>query len=323
MDFEAVLHSQFPTPLPPPTNIDEASRCTIHVDVLALFFCRIRYTYTTHSSTIAHTILESSILSFGITKDSILYVDGPSPIEKQATTAAREQRRTIALQHAETSIADLERRVQDQCKARKRQFRALDKHIRAAFYWPLDVREDFARYMRTRGWSVIVCSSEADIAIAEACQPNDVVVSSDSDMLAYDTIKTIWRPISRGRFLVYDVERVLQCLDLTRAHFTVLCIVSKNDYTSNLTSLGVHTNLKIVKDLEQDGNYLAHDKVSSKNPGGGHFDAALRIFVYRKPNHQSPPAAPLQEATKEPSSYADIAMRLKRLREQLDRSKGE
>lgn len=250
MNFEETLYSQLPTLPSAATN--DTPPPTIRVDVLATFFSPIRHIYTTHSLTIAHTILEQDISSSGITKNSVLYLDGPTPIEKQATTATREQRRARALEHAQTSMTDLEQRVLGQSRVRKRQFRTLNKHIRAAFYWPLDARKDFARYMCTRGWNVLVCPSEADIAIADACQSNDVVVSTDSDMLAYNTIKIIWRPISRRRFLVYDVEHVLQCLGLTRAHLTVLCIVSKNDYTPNLALMGVLTNFKIVKDLKQD-----------------------------------------------------------------------
>ncbi|KAI1287928.1 hypothetical protein EDD11_010121, partial [Mortierella claussenii] len=170
--------------------------------------------------------------SSGISKDSILYLDGPSPVEKQATTTARELRRARALQHALTSVADLEQRVECGHRVRRRQFSALNKHIRAAFYWPLDAREDFARHMCTRGWNAVVCPSEADIAIADACTSNDVVISTDSDMLAYDSVRTIWRPISRGRFLKYDV-----------AH---------NDYACSLARMGVITNFKIVKSLEED-----------------------------------------------------------------------
>ena len=72
-------------------------------------------------------------------------------------------------------------------------------------------------------------------------------------------------------------------------------------------------------------SYLAHDEVSSKNPSGQHFEAALRIFVSRRPADRPPadcpPAALLQEATQEPSSVEDVLMRLRTLREQLDEYK--
>lgn len=76
-------------------------------------------------------------------------------------------------------------------------------------------------------------------------------------MLIYDTVVTIWRPLSRGRYLVYELAEVLSHLSLSRSKLTTLGIVSKNDYSSNLERLGVITNHKIVKSLEETeaGNY--------------------------------------------------------------------
>jgi hypothetical protein len=118
---------------------------------LPLFFSSIRHTCTTQPLTSAHTILEQNISSSGISKDSILYLDGPFLVEKQPTTATRELRRTRSPQNALTSIADLEQHVERGYRVRRRQFSALNKHIRAAFYWPLDARENFTQHMCTRG----------------------------------------------------------------------------------------------------------------------------------------------------------------------------
>ncbi|KAF9911859.1 hypothetical protein BX616_010464 [Lobosporangium transversale] len=83
----------------------------------------------------------------------------------------------------------------------------------------------------------------------------DVVVSRDSDMFAYRNISTLWCPISRGRILVYKLADVLAVLYITRLQLTVPCIVSKNDYTCNISRLGNITNYKIVK--EQIGEALS------------------------------------------------------------------
>jgi hypothetical protein len=105
--------------------------------------------------------------------------------------------------------------------------------------------------MCTRGWNAVVCPSEVDIAIMGAYQSNDVVVSTDSAMLAYDTVIVIWRAISRRWFLIYDIVCVLQSLGLTRRQLTVLCLVSKNDYACNLARMGVFTNFKVIKSSEK------------------------------------------------------------------------
>ncbi|KAF9110803.1 hypothetical protein BGW39_004575, partial [Mortierella sp. 14UC] len=145
----------------------------------------------------------------------------------------------------------MEVRVGGRRRVQKRDFNKLYKNIRAAFYWSLESRYSLAEYLRNNGWRAFTCLSEADTAIAFECQPNDIVVSGDSDMVTYDTVQTVWRPLSRGRLLVYKLAEVLGHLGVSRAKLTALGIVSKNDYTSNLARLGVITNHKIVRSLEE------------------------------------------------------------------------
>ncbi|KAK3822387.1 MAG: hypothetical protein J3R72DRAFT_501860 [Linnemannia gamsii] len=97
---------------------------------------------------------------------------------------------------------------------------------------------------------------------------------SQDDMLIYDTVETVWRPLSRGRFLVYKIAEVLGHLEISRAKLTTLGIVSKNDYTSNLARLGVITSHEIVKSLDEAETdverlilqYLLHPDVVCKKP---------------------------------------------------------
>lgn len=255
---EAVISPQIPGISSSSTTADLTSLPvpTIRVDVLATFYSCIRRIYTTHPLHVAHEALEQQILTSGIAQNSVLYLDGPSPDEKRKTFESREQRRGHNLKRAQESVAYLAESVKERRRVRKRQFVKLNKHIRAAFYWSLDSRKAFAQYMQSVGWSIVECSSEADIAIAHACQPDDIVVSIDSDMLAYDTIRTIWRPISRGKFLIYDLASVLQCLGFSRVHLTALCVVSKNDYNCNLARMGVLTNYRIIKSLKESGKVV-------------------------------------------------------------------
>ncbi|KAF9950813.1 hypothetical protein BGZ72_007591 [Mortierella alpina] len=88
--------------------------------------------------------------------------------------------------------------------------------------------------MIEHGRVVVNCTTEADLAIAQACLPTDIVLSRDSDMLYYASIRTIWRPISKGRVLVYDIKEVMATLGLNQAQFTVLGMVSRNDYNRNI-----------------------------------------------------------------------------------------
>ncbi|KAF9083795.1 hypothetical protein BGX29_002902 [Mortierella sp. GBA35] len=232
-------------------------------------------------------VFEQHLISCQVPKTSILYIDGPSPDEKRTTVKTRESKRALALQKALSCIDDVESRVEGGRRVRKSDIKKLSKNVRAAFYWSLDSRKSLALYLISKGWNVVECPSEADTAIATDCQPDDIVVSGDSDMLIYDTVNTVWRPMARCQFLEYRLTEILDHLGISRAQLTTLGIVSKNDYTSNITQLGISTNHKIVKSLEKTEQdveklvqqYLVHPKVVCKNPSANHFEAAIEVFV--------------------------------------------
>ncbi|KAG9319203.1 hypothetical protein KVV02_005911, partial [Mortierella alpina] len=48
-----------------------------------------------------------------------------------------------------------------------------------------------AEYLRSQGWTVIKAEFEADVRIAQDCGDQDIVVSSDSDMIAYSSVRTV------------------------------------------------------------------------------------------------------------------------------------
>jgi len=78
-------------------------------------------------------------------------------------------------------------------------------------------------------------------------------VSRDSNLLFYHNVNTLWRPISENKFLMYDIPQVLVALQINKDQWTALGVVSKNDYTSNITSLGLHSNYGVIKSLEGTG----------------------------------------------------------------------
>ncbi|KAF9558374.1 hypothetical protein EC968_007111 [Mortierella alpina] len=261
---------------PPP------SPCVLHVDILGCFFLTVRTAYTSCSWTVAHGIVERQIQKFGEKKDIVLYIDGGPAQEKASTTAVREDRRRKALESADLKFQSLENRITEGLRVRKHHFKDVSKDLRSAFYWTLDARRAFANYMLEHGWTVVQCATEADLTIAQTCKSADIVVSRDSDMLYYASVRTIWRPISKGRILVYDVNGVMATLGINQAQLTVLGVVSHNDYNRSIPSLGSVSNYGIVKELtEQDpkallGKYLGHERVMIKNTNQENFDASRR-----------------------------------------------
>ncbi|KAF9158623.1 hypothetical protein BGX20_003309, partial [Mortierella sp. AD010] len=262
---------------------------TLRVDILGCLFLTIRNAYSSHPLDIAHSIVEKEIKLLGTPKSLVLYLDGSPSVEKRDTQIRREKDRAKAMELAQMSINELRDRVKKNLRVRKQLFRAIYKNLKKAFYWSLDARQAFAKYMKQKGWTIIECSTEADLAIAKDSIPGDIVISKDSDMLAYEKICTIWRPISRSRYLVYDIPSVLATLGLNRVQLTVLGVVSRNDYNRNIPSLGSTINFGIIKDLKDlDGidaeamvkKYLSHERVVHKNMKGETFEASIRVFVH-------------------------------------------
>lgn len=246
---EATLLRQFPQDPSPPSAI-------YRVDLLASFFAQIQRIYSSpsHDYPSCNIAFERFLASSGVPRVStVLYIDGPSPEEKLETFQLREQKRRVALEKANLCLSDMETRIGGRRRVKKHNFTKLNKLLRASFYLSQDARVSLAGYLRERGWTVVECRSEADITIAIECQPQDIVVSRDSDMLIYAAVHTIWRPISRGKYLVYHLPEVLSHLGVSRLALTVLGIICKNDYTSNLPQLGLTTNVKILKSLEEKG----------------------------------------------------------------------
>lgn len=224
----------------------------MRVDVLGSFFTSVRHAFTTRTADNAHMSVENAILSSGIPKTAILYIDGEQTEEKKSTQDERAEKRTTAAQQAQKVLQTLEDRLDGDRKLHKHHFSDATKIINRSFYWSLESRQDFAAYLSNNGWTVRLCPFEADVAIAAECQPDDFVVSGDSDMIAYGSIQTIIRPF-RGKFLRYDLGVVLKHLGMSREQLTALAIVSRNDYNRNISSLGPKSNYDIIKTLEASG----------------------------------------------------------------------
>ncbi|KAF9115689.1 hypothetical protein BGX30_006194, partial [Mortierella sp. GBA39] len=111
---------------------------------------------------------------------------------------------------------------------RKRRFTDVKAGLKSSFHWPLRSRQEFANYMRLCGWTVVVCRTEANLAIAMDAQDIDVIILKDSDMMAYQSVATLWRPVSNNLILVYKIPDVLATLKIVTAYLTHGQAVVKN-----------------------------------------------------------------------------------------------
>ena len=187
-------------------------------DVMANCFQVIQRAYSNQNlpPDAAHRILETEIKRFGNPHNMVLYIDGGQAEEKSNTAKTRDAARQKALDKTEASVNVFETRLSDGKRIRKRHFIDIKAGFKSAFYWSLPSRQEYANYMQRLGWTVIVAGTEADLAIAVDAGDNDIVISKDSDILAYQSVKTLWRPISNNRVLVYKIPDILAILGISR-----------------------------------------------------------------------------------------------------------
>ncbi|KAI8355363.1 hypothetical protein B0O80DRAFT_497756 [Mortierella sp. GBAus27b] len=219
------------------------------IDLQGAFFSNIITAYSSKPKEAAHATIAAKLRQFARTSSAVVCIDGDRAQEKSATNKERDETRRKALGKAEASIRRFKDRVDIGLGIRKQHHQDIRKHLRNAFTWSSTTKNELATYLRDQGWRVVQCDLEADTAIARDCTNNDVVLTRDSDAIVYQSIPAIWRPVGR-KTLVYDKERLLSTLGLTRQQITTLGIVSRNDYNRNIPTLGSATNLKLVKNLE-------------------------------------------------------------------------
>ncbi|KAI8606021.1 hypothetical protein EDD21DRAFT_79587 [Dissophora ornata] len=240
-----------PVPLYQSVVANIATNRRRRLDVLGTCYCAIRNSYSNTPQDVAHRMLEQEVSRFGSSLDMTLYIDGYQAVEKSDTAAEREGLRKRALERTTTALGTLESRLDQDLRVRKRHFVDVRSGLASSFYWSRESRLEFAQYMQDAGWTVKVADTEADLAIAIDAEPNDITISGDSDMIAYASIRTLWRPVSGGCILVYTVQDLLRALDVTRSQLTALAVVSRNDYNKNIRSLGPATNFSIIKSIKR------------------------------------------------------------------------
>jgi hypothetical protein len=226
---------------------------TVHVDLQACLFACLRNAYSSYPLATAHGIVERRLSQLIPKTNCIVYIDGLRCKEKQHTHASRDEVRKTALEETKDKIVVFAESVKQQQRVRKQTFVGIRKGLSKAFAWSTQAKESLKAFLEQKGWRVIMSRTESDLEIARQYTTGDVVATIDSDLLIYGNVERVWRPISGGRFLVYDVQEMVTALGINRVQLTALGIVSRNDYDCNIPSLGAATNFKIIKLLKAHG----------------------------------------------------------------------
>ncbi|KAI1290717.1 hypothetical protein EDD11_009077 [Mortierella claussenii] len=241
----------------------------------------------------AHGKLEQWLLKIGDKDKMRFYIDGLPAAEKKQTHANRHQSRQKALIKAAAAVSNLQLRLAEKRRIRKPHITDADKHLLQAFHWSLEHRMLFVEYMANKGYDIVLSRTESDVFIAAECQPNDAVISGDSDLSFYKTVRVVWRLVGSyrlRRFVPFQKNAVLEALDLSSTQLTALAIVSGDDYVANIPYLAVDTNRKILNTMHGDEKsiilqYLAHPRIKRRTDQEGDewseesYTNAVKVFV--------------------------------------------
>ncbi|KAF9918506.1 hypothetical protein BX616_008351 [Lobosporangium transversale] len=176
------------------------------VKAQTVFFTTIRFTCAFRPLYAARTILGQKIPGVSSKATSVLYLDGEPCTEKEALHLK-------ALTQASRFIGQFEMRVKEKQAVRKTLFKSTSKKLLMAFHWRRANKDTFDTFICLKGWTVVKSSTEADLQITKGCQEDYVVATTDSDLLAYSRVKTIWRTISSSNILGYDLDSIIKHLE--------------------------------------------------------------------------------------------------------------
>ncbi|ORZ23841.1 hypothetical protein BCR41DRAFT_420389 [Lobosporangium transversale] len=196
-------------------------------------------------------------------------------------------------------IGQFEVRVKRKQATRKALFKSIDKNLLGAFHWREEDKAAFATYVDSNGWTVVRSLTEPELQIARKCQEGDIVVTTDSDLLAYKSVKTIWRTISSYNILEYDLDDILKHLEPSRAQLTALGV----DSSIMRRNKGVRTYavpLKKLRAMFEKNKELRQQRVKASAGAGsagsgdhqsrfrGHPKQAYNRFQATEPRTQRP-----------------------------------
>lgn len=131
------------------------------------------------------------------------------------------------------------------------------------------------------GMAVINSHTEAEKTCSMLCHENkvDMVLSEDTDVLAYNTPRIISK-LSMGECTLINMNDVLAELELTSDQFVDMCVVCGSDYSAGLVGVGPVKAYKYIKIYNSIENILT--KFSNIVPNKETFDYVKIRNIFKK-----------------------------------------
>ncbi|KAG0201066.1 hypothetical protein BGX33_010541 [Mortierella sp. NVP41] len=239
------------------------------IDFLGTYFADIRR-HLTGNNPEYDPVANGRSLAFRVQQDytpafACIHMDGEYTAQKALAHASRPQERAKKESRIQILFEELENRSEVGKWTPSSVVNEIKKTLPRIFSFTQEFRDGLAEGLRKVFGVVVDCDGEADTHIARvlAAHPTivingveqrRVVVSGDSDLLVYDSVKYLLRKMPRGdAFHFYTRAEVLEALGFQwSCQLVVYGIVSKNDYTVNIPGFSLKKNLDTILSLEVD-----------------------------------------------------------------------
>lgn len=156
-----------------------------------------------------------------------------------------------------------------------------------------DDNEECKKLLKLMGIPVVQAPGEAEAQCAELCKSGKVwaTATEDMDALTFGSPRLFRHmTFSQARKLPvteFNLESVLEGLELTMDQFIDLCILCGCDYTNTIKGVGPKSALKLIKKHKSLEEVVAHydEKKKQNIPSDFNFDGARKLFI--EPDVQS------------------------------------
>lgn len=227
---------------------------------------------------------------FGASTNVKIHINGPRCQEKSLAYNDRDTKRTAASARLDVLLSKMRERSAKGKWCSRSLIKEVKSKLRQLFTFDQADRSILAQALRTKFLNVCLCKTVSDLCIASECATykDRYVMSGDSDFLIYSSVSNVLRPIPNRhlQFAKYTKDDVLQTLELpSESHLLLYGIVSHNDYSKNVSNLGLVRNANIIaKIIEGPIPVMLTEYIKCANEGAqsssgnSRFNNAVRVF---------------------------------------------
>lgn len=194
----------------------------------------------------------------------IYIFDGAPPPEKNNTLQQRKDKKTEII----NSISTLEEQKKQDNLSLECKFKLtfeINKLRKKLICVTKNNITDLKAMLDLMGIQYIQSDGEADLVCGSLCKHNivDMVLSDDMDLLtsgATIVLRNFF--VSSNKILCYDLNKILEILEINREQWVDFCILCGCDYCDRIQGLGPKNAIKIVKSIISE-NYNETDFINS------------------------------------------------------------